>query len=65
MKKLTRREIVVMQMISRGLTCQEVADALGRSQRTARAHVEHVREKLRARNSTHAVAKLFRMGVLE
>jgi non-specific serine/threonine protein kinase len=44
--QLTRREQEVAQLVARGYTSREIAEALVISEGTARAHVEHIRTKL-------------------
>ena len=61
---LTSREMVVLQMLSEGLGHVEIAKNLDISERTARAHVAAIREKLGATNAAQAVAKAFARGIL-
>lgn len=62
---LTPRETVVLRMLSDGLGHVEIAERLAISERTARAHVAAVREKLGASNAAQAVAKAFARGLLD
>jgi two-component system NarL family response regulator len=62
---LTPRETVVLRMLSDGLGHVEIAERLAISERTARAHVAAVREKLEATNAAQAVAKAFARGLLD
>lgn len=43
---LTKRESEVAALVSRGLTNQQIANALAVSRRTAETHVEHILTKL-------------------
>lgn len=62
---LTSRETVVLRMLSEGLGHVQIAERLAISERTARAHVAAVREKLQAANAAQAVAKAFARGLLD
>lgn len=62
---LTAREMVVLRMLSEGMGHVEIAERLAISERTARAHVAAVREKLQATNAAQAVAKAFARGLLD
>jgi DNA-binding NarL/FixJ family response regulator len=61
---LTPREMVVLRMLSDGLGHVEIAERLDISERTARAHVAAIREKLGAANAAQAIAKAFARGLL-
>ncbi|MFM1997292.1 MAG: Transcriptional regulatory protein DegU [Planctomycetota bacterium] len=61
---LTPREMVVLRMLSDGLGHVEIAERLDISERTARAHVAAIREKLGATNAAQAIAKAFARGLL-
>ena len=52
---LTDREEQVIRLIAEGCGMREIAQALGITEGTVKAHREHVRAKLRARNQAHAV----------
>jgi len=62
---LTPRETVVLRMLSDGLGHVEIGERLAISERTARARVAAVREKLGAANAAQAVAKAFARGLLD
>jgi DNA-binding NarL/FixJ family response regulator len=55
---LTRREIDVLEAIRKGSTNREIAATLGIAMSTVKRHVEHILEKLDARNRAQAVALL-------
>jgi DNA-binding NarL/FixJ family response regulator len=63
-KPLTTRELEVLSKLRDGLTAVEIGDKLGITARTARAHIEAVKEKLGAVNSAQAVARGFELGLL-
>ena len=48
---LTPRQEQVLGLLATGLTAQEIGSALGISSRTARAHIELLKEKLGVRRS--------------
>jgi len=53
--KITKRETEILDLISWGFSDKEIALQLNISARTVQTHVERAREKLEARNRTHAV----------
>jgi DNA-binding NarL/FixJ family response regulator len=53
-RRLTGREMQVLQLLRGGLKDREIAAALGISVRTAEKHVEHILRKLPARNRADA-----------
>lgn len=61
---LTPREMAVLRMLSDGLGHIEIAERLEISERTARAHVAAIRDKLGATNAAQAIAKAFSRGIL-
>jgi DNA-binding NarL/FixJ family response regulator len=61
---LTSREMEVLELLCEGLTYAEIGQRLGVAQRTARAHVVAVKEKLAAANNAQAVARGFERGLL-
>jgi LuxR family transcriptional regulator, transcriptional regulator of spore coat protein len=61
---LTGRECEVLRCVAIGLSNKESAIELGIAPRTVERHVENVRNKIRARNRAHMVAKAIGLGVL-
>ena len=61
---LTGRECEVLRCVALGLSNKEAAIELGIAPRTVERHVENVRNKIRARNRAHMVAKAIGIGVL-
>lgn len=62
--KLTDRECEVLRYVATGLSNKEAAIQLGIAPRTVERHIENLRNKIRARNRAHMVAKAIGMGVL-
>jgi non-specific serine/threonine protein kinase len=62
---LTRREQEIVVLIARGLTSRKIARVLAISVRTADAHAEHIRDKLRLRSRTEIAAWAVRRGLLD
>src|SRR6516225_11901232 len=53
---LTRREREVAELVAAGLTNRQIAERLVISERTAEAHVEHIRAKLECRSRAQVAA---------
>jgi D-alanyl-D-alanine carboxypeptidase/D-alanyl-D-alanine-endopeptidase (penicillin-binding protein 4) len=62
--QLTPRQREVLGLIVEGLDNKEIADRLGISERTARAHVSAVLERLGASNRTQAAVAAIQRGIL-
>jgi NarL family two-component system response regulator LiaR len=52
----------VLSLVSRGMTNQEIADALGISERTVRTHIGNILDKLHLANRTQAALYALRKG---
>jgi len=61
---LTPREVEVLGLLREGLTAVEIADRLAISPRTTRGHIEAIKTRLGAANTTQAVAIGFERGLL-
>jgi len=61
---LTPREVEVLRLLREGLTAVEIADRLAISPRTTRGHLEAIKTRLGAANTTQAVAIGFERGLL-
>ena len=61
---LTPREREVLELLGEGLSNREIADRLGISEHTAKAHVASVFGKLGASNRTEAVSRGLRRGLI-
>jgi len=61
---LTPRETEIMVWISKGKSRWEVAAILGISEDTVKTHLENVRRKLKASNTTHAIAIALLHGLI-
>ena len=61
---LSEREIEVLQLISEGLTNQEIATKLYLSLHTVKVHARNIYGKLGVKNRTQAVAKGKALGFL-
>jgi two-component system NarL family response regulator len=61
---LTPRETEVLRHVARGLGNKEIAEAIGRSPETVKAHLESIFEKLGARDRANAVTIALQRGFL-
>jgi len=62
---LSRREVEVLHLLRKGFTNAEIGKLLGISERTARAHISAIMEKLGASDRAAAVARGFEVGILK
>jgi FixJ family two-component response regulator len=62
--KLTPRERQVFERIIRGQTNKQVANALGSTERTVKAHRQRVMEKMQVQSLAELVSLAERVGVL-
>jgi DNA-binding NarL/FixJ family response regulator len=60
MEQLTRREQEILALLAKGYLYKEIADQLGISLSTVRAHLHTVYEKLHVQSRTQAVVKFLR-----
>lgn len=60
---LSPRQGEVLEFLKEGLTNPEIAEKLGVTERTVKAHCQEVFDRLGARNRTAAVAAAMRMGL--
>lgn len=63
--KLSRREIVFLQVTAEGNSAREISEQLEVTERTANFHINNAKLKLGAKNKTHAVVLAMRMGLLK
>lgn len=61
---LSKRELQVMKKISQGETTKEIAHYLRISELTVKQYVKQALNKLGAQNRAHAVAEIFRRGII-
>jgi DNA-binding CsgD family transcriptional regulator len=60
----TTSELMLLRYLSRGLTLPMIADAMGVSVESVKTGLKRARQRLRAKNSTHAVAEAIRRGLI-
>jgi DNA-binding CsgD family transcriptional regulator len=61
---LTPHQIELLQCLAEGMSDKEVARAFGIGLRTVKTHLQQIRGRLGARNTTHAVFIALRLGLL-
>jgi DNA-binding NarL/FixJ family response regulator len=62
---LTDRESQVLQLIVKGLSYQDVADALEISRHTATSHIRNIYRKLEVRSRSEAVFEALSLGIVK
>jgi len=62
---LSRRELEVLGMLSKGLTNNQIAKALYISGHTVRCHVASITDKLKVSDRTEAVTVAFKNGIIQ
>lgn len=60
LESLSPRQVEILEAMADGLSYKEIAEALGVSPNTVKAHRGSILSKLRVRNSVEAVSELFR-----
>lgn len=55
MRKLSSREVEIINHIACGFTAKEIAKLVGLEHRTIEAYLTNIRKKLGAKNSAHAI----------
>jgi two-component system, NarL family, response regulator LiaR len=61
---ISKREYEVLALLGKGMSNQEIADALFISQNTVKTHTSRLFEKLAVKNRTHAILKAKELGVI-
>jgi len=61
---LSERELEILQLVSVGLSNQQIAEKLVISISTVKSHIHHICTKLNATNRTQASAKAREMGII-
>ncbi len=62
---LTEREMEVLQLVSKGLSNQEIADEFVLSEGTVKTHVKRILAKLEVRDRTQAVIFAYNAGIIQ
>jgi DNA-binding NarL/FixJ family response regulator len=55
----------MLTLLARGMRAKEVADRLGIERKSVETSMEVARKRLGARNTTHAVVKALRAGLID
>lgn len=62
---LSPRELEVLTLASGGMTKPDIARLLSIAEQTVKDHLAHARQKLGAKNTTHAVLLASQQGILK
>jgi DNA-binding NarL/FixJ family response regulator len=62
---LTPREQMVLARLAQGMTNREIADALAIAETTVKTHLQHILDKLHARNRLEAAAFALKLGLID
>ena len=63
-KKLSKRELEVLDCISKGLARKEIGRKLGISENTVVSHIRHIYDKLNVPNAPSAISSAYEAGIL-
>lgn len=63
--ELTEREVEVLQLVAKGSTNPQIADALFITVNTVKSHIRHILEKLQLENRTQVAAYAVQTGLVE
>lgn len=61
---LSRRELEILELLSKGLTNKEIADVFGISKHTVRNHINNITQKLDVSDRTEAASVAIKQGIL-
>ncbi|MGM9972120.1 MAG: LuxR C-terminal-related transcriptional regulator [Anaeroplasmataceae bacterium] len=61
---LTKREVVIFNMLIKNMTTSEIADNLNISEKTVRNHISNVIGKLGVGSRTQAIVTLLKNGLI-
>jgi DNA-binding NarL/FixJ family response regulator len=62
---LTPREQMVLARLAQGMTNREIADALAIAETTVKTHLQHILDKLHARNRLEAASFALKLGLID
>ena len=63
-KKLSKRELEVINLVSLGLENKEIGSKLGIKEHTVKNHLTYIYQKLEASNRAQAIAITIRSGLI-
>lgn len=63
-RKVTPRELEVLELVADGHSTREIARRLWVTEETVKTHIRRLHDRLGARTRAHAVAIAFRAGIL-
>lgn len=62
--RLSARQTQILQLLSDGVSTEDIAAQFGVSQETVRTHLKRLARRLGAQNRTHAVSIALRAGLI-
>ncbi len=62
--QLSKREVEILEQVSRGLNYQQIAENLFIAPSTVRKHIENIYKKMQVHNKMEAVQKASRQGII-
>jgi DNA-binding NarL/FixJ family response regulator len=65
LKKLSKREVEVLELLGRGHSTQEIAEALFLSESSVKTHIAHILTRLDLRDRVQAVVFAYESGLVE
>ncbi len=64
MKKLSCREVEIINHIASGFTAKEIGKKIGLEHRTIETYLTNIKKKLGAKNSAHAIYLVCKMSAI-
>ena len=65
MRDFTKQELLILNLVAKGLMNREIAEELSMSNSTTKAHMEAINRKLNVTNRVQAVVKAITLQIIK
>ena len=65
MRDFTKQELLILNLVAKGLMNREIAEELSMSNSTTKAHMEAIYRKLKVTNRVQAVVKAITLQIIK